>query len=64
MNSLAFTLGLNLLLSIGIFAVFVTVFGLLAPKDKKEEIVDVAVRRFKSTSSFARLKPEEKIMDR
>ena len=64
MNSLAFTLGLNLLLSIGIFAVFVTVFGLLAPKDKKEEIVDVAVRRFKSTSSFARLKPEEKVMDR
>ena len=33
-------------------------------KPKKEEIVDVAVRRFKSTSSFARLKPEEKIMDR
>ena len=30
----------------------------------KEEIVDVAVRRFKSTSSFARLKPEEKILDR
>ncbi len=64
MNSLAFTLGLNLLLAVGMFAVFLTVLGLLAPKPKKEEIVDVAVRRFKSTSSFARLKPEEKLLDR
>lgn len=64
MNSLAFTLGLNLLLAVGMFAVFLTIFSLLAPKEKKEEIVDVAVRRFKSTSSFARLKPEEKILDR
>ena len=46
------------------FSVFLTIFGLLAPKPKKEDIVDVAVRRFKSTSSFARLKPEEKLMDR
>ena len=64
MNSLAFTLGLNLLLAVGMFSVFLTVLGLLAPKPKKEEIVDVAVRRFKSTSSFARLKPEEKLLDR
>ena len=59
MNSFAFTLGLNLLLAVGMFAVFLTIFGLLAPKPKKEEIVDVAVRRFKSTSSFARLNTEE-----
>lgn len=64
MNSLAFTLGLNLLLAVGMFSIFLVVFGLLAPKPKKEEIVDVAVRRFKSTSSFARLKPEEKFLDR
>ncbi|WP_428055545.1 type II secretion system F family protein [Candidatus Avelusimicrobium alvi] len=64
MNSLAFTLGLNLLLAVGMFSIFLAIFGLLAPKGKKEEIVDVAVRRFKSTSSFARLKPEEKMMDR
>ena len=63
MNSLAFTLGLNLLLAVGMFSIFLAIFGLLAPKGKKEEIVDVAVRRFKSTSSFARLKPEEKMMD-
>ena len=64
MNSLAFTKGLNLLLAVGMFSIFLAIFGLLAPKGKKEEIVDVAVRRFKSTSSFARLKPEEKMMDR
>ena len=64
MNSLAFTLGLNLLLAVGMFSIFLAILGLLAPKGKKEEIVDVAVRRFKSTSSFARLKPEEKMMDR
>ena len=64
MNSLAFTLGLKLLLAVGMFSIFLAIFGLLAPKGKKEEIVDVAVRRFKSTSSFARLKPEEKMMDR
>ena len=46
------------------FAIFLTVLNLLAPKEKKEEIVDVAVRRFKSTSSFSRLKPEESILDR
>ncbi len=64
MNSLAFTLGLNFLLAVGMFAIFLTVLNLLAPKEKKEEIVDVAVRRFKSTSSFSRLKPEESILDR
>ena len=31
---------------------------------QKEKIVDVDVRRFKSASSFARLKPEEKLLDR
>ena len=64
MNNLAFTLGLNLLLAVGMFAVFLTVFGLLAPKEKKDNLMDVAVRRFKSTSSFSRLKPEEKFLDR
>lgn len=64
MNSLAFTLGLNLLLAVGMFAVFLTVFGLLAPKEKKDNLMDVAVRRFKSTSSFSRLKPDEKFLDR
>jgi len=64
MNSIAFSLGLNLLLAAGMFGMFVGVFALLAPKEKKEELMDVAVQRFKSTSSFARLKPEEKFLDR
>ncbi|MBO5011424.1 MAG: type II secretion system F family protein [Elusimicrobiaceae bacterium] len=64
MNNLAFTLGLNLLLAVGMFAVFLTVFGLLAPKEKKDNLMDVAVRRFKSTSSFSRLRPDEKFLDR
>ena len=37
MNSLIFTVGLKLLLAIGTFAVFLTIFGLLSPKEKKEE---------------------------
>lgn len=64
MNSVIFMVGLKLLLAVGMFAVFLTVFGLLAPKEKKEELMDVAVHRFKSTSSFSRLKPDEKFLDR
>jgi len=58
------TLFLIILVSIGTFATFLAVFGLLAPREKKDDLMDVSVRRFKSTSSFARLKPEEKFMDR
>ena len=64
MNSLVFSLGLNFLLAVGMFAVFLTVFGLLAPKEKKDELMDISVRRFKSTSSFSRLRPDEKFLDR
>lgn len=67
-NSIVFTLGLNLLLAIGTFALFAFVFSLLSsligPKEEKEEIVDVAVRKFKSASSFAKLDPETKMFDR
>ncbi len=64
MNSVLFTVGLNVLLAVGAFAVFLTILGLLAPKEKKDNLMDVSVQQFKSTSSFARLKPEEKFMDR
>lgn len=64
MNSLVFSLGLNFLLAVGMFAVFLTVFGLLAPKEKKDDLMDISVRRFKSTSSFSRLRPDEKFLDR
>ena len=55
---------LNLLLLIGAGAVFVGVFRLFSPAQEKEEIVDIAVRRYKSASSFARLNPESKLLDR
>lgn len=64
MNNLVFTLGLNLLLAIGMFAAFMAVFALLAPKEKKDDVMDVTVKRFKSTSSFAQLQPEDKFLDR
>lgn len=64
MNNVMFTLGLNLLLAIGAFSAFLAVFALLSPKEKKEDVVDIAVKRFKSTSSFSRLHPEDKFFDR
>ncbi len=64
MNSIGFVLGLKILLAIGSFCVFIAVFALLAPKEKKADVVDIAVKRFKSASSFARLQPEDKFIDR
>lgn len=57
-------IGLNLLLLIGAGAVFVGVFRLFSPSEEKDEIVDISVRRYKSASSFARLDPDAKILDR
>ena len=56
--------GLNLLLLIGAGAVFVGIFRLFAPAQEKEEIVDIAVRKYKSASSFAGLDPDAKLLDR
>ena len=56
--------GLNLLLLIGAGATFVGIFRLFAPSAEKEEIVDIAVRRYKSASSFARLNPDAKLLDK
>ncbi len=55
---------LNLLLLIGAGAVFVGIFRLFSPAHEKEEIVDIAVRRYKSASSFARLDPDAKFLDK
>lgn len=56
--------GLNALLVVGAFAMFVGVFRLFSPAQEKTEVVDIAVRRYKSASSFARLDPENKLLDR
>ena len=55
---------LNLILLIGTLAVFFTVMGIFSSRGQKEEIVDVAARKFKSSSSFSQLQPEEKWVDR
>ncbi len=57
------SLVLNLLLLVGAGAIFVAIFRLFAPAQEREEIVDVAVQRYKSASSFARL-DEDKFFDR
>ncbi len=62
--SMGLTFILMFLVLIGAAAVGYAVLNLLAPAQPKEKIVDVDVRRFKSASSFARLKPDEKLMDR
>ena len=53
-----------LLLLIGSMSVFFGIINLFAPKQERDEFVDVAVRKFKSSSSFSKLKPDDKIFDR
>ncbi|MCQ2410209.1 MAG: type II secretion system F family protein [Elusimicrobiaceae bacterium] len=64
MNGTLLNLGLVLLVVIGAISIFMAVLALLSPKEQKEELMDIAVKRFKSTSSFARLQPEDKFFDR
>ncbi len=49
---------------IGTIAVFWALLALFLPKREGAQIVDVTAQRFKSSSSFARLQPENKWMDR
>ncbi len=58
------TLLAAVLLIISTLCVGVTVFNLFAPKEQGGGVADIAVKRFKSTSSFSRLQPEEKFLDR
>lgn len=64
MNTTVLMLIRMILLLIGSISVFYALMNLLSPKEEKDGFVDVAVRKFKSSSSFAKLKPEEKIFDR
>lgn len=58
------SLTLTLVSLIGAISLFFAVLAIFAPKQEKEQIVDVAAQRFKSSSSFSRLQPENKWMDR
>ena len=60
----ATSLLLNVILLIGAISLFFAVLAMIAPKQENDQIVDVAARRFKSSSSFARLQPETKWTDR
>ncbi|MDR1123723.1 MAG: type II secretion system F family protein [Elusimicrobiota bacterium] len=52
------------LASMGAFALFWATVKLLLPAPEQEAIADLEVRQIKSTSSFARLRPNESIIDR
>ena len=58
------SLVLNLILLIGAVSLFFAVLAIFGPKEEKAQIVDVKAQRFKSSSSFASLQPENKIIDR
>lgn len=58
------TLMLVALAILGAVCTGFAVFNLLAPKEQAGGVADIAVKRFKSTSSFARLQPEDKFLDR
>ncbi|MBR2865930.1 MAG: type II secretion system F family protein [Elusimicrobiaceae bacterium] len=64
MNQMIGELVLAFCLFIGGISVFVAVLHLFMPKKDENRIVDVAAQRFKSSSSFARLQPETKWVDR
>ena len=55
---------LNVILLIGAVSLFFAVLALVGPKEEDGQIVDVAAQRFKSSSSFAQLQPENKFWDR
>lgn len=62
MDTLSFVL--LAIAGLGALAVFVAVLSFFSSTEEKAQIVDVAAQRFKSSSSFASLQPENKFMDR
>lgn len=48
----------------GAIATAIAVYQLLCPVEEKSDIADLEAKQIKSTSSFARLRPNERFMDR
>jgi len=48
----------------GAIATAIAVYQLLSPVEEKSDIADLEAKQIKSTSSFARLRPQERFMDR
>ena len=61
---MSYTLALNILAILGAYFTYILVKNLLLPQEEKETIADIEVRQVKSTSSFARLRPNENLRDR
>lgn len=59
-----YDLSLYILLMLGSYFTYIFFRNLLSPQEEKETIADIEVRQIKSTSSFARLNPQENIRDR
>ena len=64
MSTNSYFVALNVLAILGAYFTFIFIKGLLSPEEEKETISDIEVRQIKSTSSFARLRPQENLRDR
>lgn len=61
---MSYELALKILAVLGAYFTFAFIKNLLSPAEEKETIADIEVRQIKSTSSFARLRPQENVRDR
>ncbi len=61
---MSYELALKILAVLGAYFTFAFIKNLLSPAEEKETIADIEVRQIKSTSSFARLRPQENLRDR
>jgi tight adherence protein C len=64
MSAKSYELILTVIALAGGFFVLWAVMRLLAPPEQKEGIADLQAQQIKSVSSFARLRPEENLLDR
>lgn len=64
MSIAAYKVLMIILSMVGTVAVLVFFLRLLNPPEQKESIADLEAKQIKSTSSFARLRPQERVMDR
>lgn len=60
----AYSASLWIISLFGALFVFIAIKNFLSPEEYKETIADIEVRQVKSTSSFARLRPNENLRDR
>ena len=60
----AYSASLWIISLFGALFVFIAIKNFLSPEEYKETIADIEVRQVKSTSSFARLRPNDNLRDR